>query len=422
MPGFPLLNLGYGLGGLVQGYNNQQSQALQQSLQRLALQQAQGQQNAQSLASLALQAGLLGNNNVQTNPLQGLPQPQSPQVAVSAPQINVPQNPAPQPPPAAQPQTAADNNTPADTGIFDYNDAIAAGRAEAADAAANQQVDPRFVTPASQADMDRVDKVMGTTTSSPPPQSPPAPSQTASAGASDTTSTPAPSGNQQVGIQLPGGQTIDMSTMFKTVDYGKLAQGIAQLAPPGTSQADIFNAVLDLGKLADGDKVQQQQAGLLARALFGGNFKLAAIGQQQEGAMQRVQAQQAGAQQRVETQQAGATGRTQLQQAGAEQRTQEQIASREKMVAAAQELRKRGQDISNSNKQAALSVEQGRAQTAAQQAGRQDAALQISAVRARIGTIKPDAAGNYSDVQQKQLQEYNNQIADIAAKAAGAAP
>lgn len=401
MPGIPLLNIGAALGGLSQGYNQSQQQGLQQALARLQLQQAQGQRNAQSLASLALQAGLLGNNNVQTNPLQSLPQPgASPQVSVNAPQIQLPQNPAPQPPPPGVPvgttnPPVPDNipPQPADADIFDYNDAIAAGRAEAADAASP--------------------------TPTPPPR------QTASAGATDTTSDTSsapPSSNQQVGIQLPGGQTIDMSTMFKTVDYGKLAQGIAQLAPPGTSQADIYEAVLDLGKLADGDKVQQQQAGLLARALLGGNFKLAAIGQQQEGAMARTQLQQSGAQQRVETQQAGATGRTQLQQAGAEQRTQEQIASREKIAAAAQQLRAQGQQIRNANQQQALALRQQAIEVALRNANRGDMAAQVTAIRARISTIKPDAAGNYSDQQQAQLKAFNDQIAAIAANASAAGP
>lgn len=406
MPGIPLLNIGAALGGLSQGYNQSQQQGLQQALARLQLQQAQSQQNAQSLASLALQAGLLGNNNVQTNPLQSLPQPQSPQVAVSAPQINVPQNPAPQPPPAQPPQAG---DQPADTGIFDYNDAIAAGRAEAADASAQ----PVLKAP-SRYDGARLEEQSGTA------QGP----QAASAGASDAsdTSSAPPSGNQQVGIQLPGGQTIDMSTMFKTVDYGKLAQGIAQLAPPGTSQADIYEAVLDLGKLADGDKVQQQQAGLLARALLGGNFKLAAIGQQQEGALQRTQLQQA-----------GATGRTQLQQAGAEQRTQEQtqsresiaqaqIASREKIAVAAQQLRAQGQQIRNANQQQALALRQQAIEVALRNANRGDMAAQVTAIRARISTIKPDAAGNYSDQQQAQLKAFNDQIAAIAANASAAGP
>jgi hypothetical protein len=208
--------------------------------------------------------------------------------------------------------------------------------------------------------------------------------------------------------------------MFKTLDYQKLTQGLARLAPLGTSQADIYEAVADLSKLAEGDKVQQQQAGLLARTLLGGNFKLQGIGMQQSGAEQRVQEQQAGATGRTQLQQAGAGQRTQEQQAGATTRTQMQIDARQKIADASNDLRRRGQDITNANAQARLAEAQQRLQIAVQQAGRQDSALQISAIRARISTIKPDAAGNYNDQQQAQLKAMNEQIEKIAGAAAQA--
>lgn len=408
MPGSPLLNIGTALGGLTSGYNQSQNQAIQQALARLQLQQAQGAQNSQGLAALALQAGLLGNSS--PNPLQSLPTPTASSMPgptpVVAPQINVPQNPAPQPPPPGVPVGTTNPPVPsdvppqpADAGIFDYNDAIAAGRAEAADAKA-QQPQPT------------------------PSPSPPTPGpQSASAGASDTgDTTSAPQTGGSVGIQLPGGQTIDMSTMFKTVDYGKLAQGIAQIAPPGTSQADIFNAVLDLGKLAEGDKVQQQQAGLLLRALVGGNFKLTNTQMQTQAAQQRVNTQAAAAQQRVDTQQTGATGRQSAAIASREKVAQEQIASREKIASQAQDLRRQSMDIRNANQQRALDLRQQAVETAMRNANRGDMATQITAIRARISTIKPDAAGNYSDQQQAQLRTLNDKIAAIAANASAAGP
>lgn len=432
MPGIPLLNLGYGLGGLVQGYQNQQSQGLQQALQRLALQQAQSQSNAQTLAGLALQAGLLnptsggGPLSQISNPLPqtgGAPaaaQPPAagglittgtvPGVAQGTPTQNAfntvagGQPPPPggppgttYPPPPATPVAPQQTFTPPSP--------FSLGEAQSA-----EDYPPIYGPGPGQPNISQAPNQQ----QSPPPPPAPAPQQTDQNGdtssapaRSDSSSAPSPSGGGGVGIQLPSGQVIDMSTMFRQIDYQKLAQGIAQLAPRGTSQADIYAAVVDLGKLADGDKVQQQQAGALLRALVGGDFKLAATGMTTASAERRTAATQAGA---GERQAAGAASRERIAQANRE--------SREKIAADAQQLRRDSMNIRNANDQARIQQSAQRIAISAQNAGRAEIALQIQSLSRQIATIRAQPDGSFTDQQQQQLKALSDRIAGWAAQAA----
>lgn len=392
MPGIPLLNLGYGLGGLVQGYQNQQNQGLQQALQRLQLQQAQSQQNAQGLAALALQAGLL-NNPTQINPLSPI-NVSAPQTAPAAPQPAAPiapqQTPAPQQsftPPS--PYSLDDTRS----ATVDQPPIYGPGPGQP-DTSAVPDPDTSPQQPQQQ----------------PAPAPAPAPSQNGDTSSrSDSSSAPSPGGGGGGGVAavFPNGQSIDISSMFKTIDYQKLAQGIAQLAPRGTSQADIYAAVLDLGKLAEGDKVQQQQAGLIARTLLGGQFKLAATGMADTSRESIAAGHDVAAGQR-----------TAATTASREKIAQEQIAARQEIAAASQQLRRDAQNIRNANDQARIAQSAQRIAISAQNAGRADIALQIQSISRRISTIKPQADGSYTDQQQQQLKAFSDQIATLAAQAA----
>lgn len=432
MPGIPLLNLGYGLGGLVQGYQNQQSQGLQQALQRLALQQAQSQSNAQTLAGLALQAGLL-NNPAQTNPLSPInnaatgPQPLAqpplspnqtglittgtvPGVAQGTPTQNAFNAVAGgQPPPPGGPPGTTYPPLPATQQTYTPPSPYSL------DDTRSGMVDqpPIYAPGPGQPDTSQAPDTPQQQSPPPPPPPPaPAPSQngdTSSAPArSDSSSAPSPgSGGGGVAAVFPNGQSIDISSMFKTIDYQKLAQGIAQLAPRGTSQADIYAAVLDLGKLAEGDKVQQQQAGLIARTLLGGQFKLA-----------NTQMTTAAAQQRVDTQQTGAGQRQQAAIASREKIAQEQIDARKAIADQTLQLRRDAQNIRDKNDQARIAQSAQRIAISAKNAGRAEIALQIQSLSRQIATIKPQADGSFTDQQQQQLKALSDRIAGWAAQAA----
>jgi hypothetical protein len=470
MPGIPL-NIGYGLGGLVQGFNQARSQGLQQAIQQFALQQAQRQQNAQGLAALALQAGLL-NNQTNINPLQGAsgspafsPQPSAATTPAASP-APTPNGgsaaPAPRPTPgtttpAFSPGGFGDINLPllqdpryltgmptpeeaggsATTGL---PSAGSTGQPQLSPAPTDRgdtdTAAPPIPAPRAQAGTPASGVPIGTTVPPPPgsvppqqngdttPTPTPTPSRTSDATPSRSGDTTPTSGGGGGGVQavFPGGQTMDISSMFKTMDYGSLAKGIARLAPPGTSQADIYEAVVDLSKLSEGDKVQQQQAGALLRALVGGDFKLQNTQMTTTAAGERQAAAIAGRENVAGQQIAGRENVAGQQIQSREKITQMNIDARQKIADASNDLRRRGQDISNQNKQAELANQQQRIQISLQQAGRQDAALQISAVRAKISTIKAQLDGSYSDADQKTLKTYNEQIAAIAAKAAAQGP
>lgn len=340
MVGMPLLNLGYGLSGLTQGYNQAQQQAMQLAAQRLALQQAQSQQNAQRLASQYLQSpgfkgfgGMFGGgfNPANINPIS------QPAATGGATPSQAPAPPSQQQPPPAngsngttQPDDAygpwaersqrwqwqggaggTDDDTdaggggnakPSQTSWLSQFNPI--GTAQAAESQAGKDipiVPAPSTTPAPPSDRPqwmatptwagvgagniapqvKVAPRAATTTPDTKPAPGPsgaAPSSTAPSPAPATTSDASSSVDSggQMGITI-GNQTIPLSQFFGSVDYGQIAQGIAKIAPPGTDQADIYQAVVDLSKLAEGNKTQQQQAGLILRELIGHPFKMEEI-------------------------------------------------------------------------------------------------------------------------------------------------
>lgn len=395
MPGIPLLNLGTALGGLAGGWNQARSQGLQQALQQLMQQQYQDQSTGQALASLAAQAGLL--NQPQTPLGQSFPSPQQPPT-VNVANITPPASSSgggaqpgyapplsPGGPPAPGDMTSADEvQLNADAGQDQFG---ATNQAISAAGFGNQT--------ASSGGSDA--------TPIPTPTPTPTPSATPTGSGGGTPSV------SSVGIDMGNGQVIPMSTMFQQMDYQKLAQGIARIAPPGTSQADIYGAVIDLAKLAEGDKVQQQQAGLLMRAMLGGNFRLAEIDRQGQNQMNvanvrgqtsrdvagmNIQGRENVAQMNNATRMAIANQSAQLKQAGMQARSAvqwTQIAQKNQQLA--QQLNIAGQ------REAAQAISQ-----------------QLRALQARIATFKPGPDGNFTDDQQKQLQAINDQIASIGAK------
>lgn len=367
MVGMPLLNLGYGLSGLTQGYNQAQQQAMQLAAQRLALQQAQSQQNAQRLASQYLQSpgfkgfgGMFGGgfNPANINPIS------QPAATGGATPSQAPVPPSQQQPPPANGSVGGDSSTydqwwnnnllggapwsgkvidweraekspPANGagGADDDTDAAGGGNAKPSQTSWLSQFNPIGTAQAaeSQAGKDIPIAPAPSTTPAPPsdrpqwmatptwagvgagniapqvkvaprdvtptPSTQPAPGPSSSAQPEEKPSTKPDAstdagGSGQMGITI-GNQTIPLSQFFGSVDYGQIAQGIAKIAPPGTDQADIYQAVVDLSKLAEGNKTQQQQAGLILRELIGHPFKMEEIKARDADAAARQQSGQA---------------------------------------------------------------------------------------------------------------------------------
>lgn len=332
MVGMPLLNLGYGLSGLTQGYNQAQQQAMQRAAQQLALQQAQSQQNAQRLASQYLQSpgfkGFGGGFNPaniqpiggQQAPIPGVTTPSqapAPPIAQQPPSASPPDNGSapskfggPYYPGSAYPTAPSQDDVP-DSSLKDPQSipldepgpsesmgvpgqAPLTGRTTPL-VEGGRTYPPGVMSP-SELSRWHESKETPATSASPvttTPDTKPAPGPSDAAPSSATPSTaPATTSDASSGtdsgegyaIKIPGGPSIPMSQFFGSVDYGQIAQGIAKIAPQGTDQADIYQAVVDLSKLAEGNKTQQQQAGLILRELIKQPFDLEKInlrGQQQ---------------------------------------------------------------------------------------------------------------------------------------------
>jgi hypothetical protein len=364
-----LLNLGTALGGFTQGYQNAENQRLQNQIRQLALSQALSQQRSQRLAAQYLQSGGFGNL-LNTNTLPGgMPLP-------------LPGGPTPPPPPmpgqpsiAAQPpQTAAAPTEPPvdpSEATFTPPEPTGPDASTGYTASVPGEWKEEYTTPQPSA-------------ASMAPAQRPGP-QTASTGASDAQQAPAPSGGGAGGGDAPPFPML--AQMFQRVDYGKLAQGIARIAPPGTDQADIYQAVIDLAKLAQGDKTEQIQAALIGKELGLLNAR--------DIANMRDQTAQLGIRTRAATAAAGQaaqTGRTELQ-----------VGSREKIAAANLQFRTLAEQRRYDQRAQQL-------QLAAQREGRGQQALQIQRLRAQIATIKPADGVTYSDEQQKQLAQINARI------------
>jgi len=439
MVGIPLMNLGTALGGLTQGYQNYQTNQIQNAIRQLALTQAQRQNQAATLAGLGLSAGLLNQQPMQPISAPG-PQPPPPGTAsppndpgpgghgtpTPAGLATYPPLPTPDQltaPPLLNPNYqgprgnflgAAGSDTPQDTppasggavmapGLFNLNDVLAA-----TDPEATQQPAPAQAPTPQRA----------------PGDPPPAPGDP---------QPPAPASQQQqqppAAQQPPPANTLFISPeqvrdLFSTVDTNKLAQGLARIAPPGTDPATIYEATADLLKLANGNKEQAQQATAVLRAMGynvqmrGQDIRAATAAAGQAAATQRTGMQQAGAERRAEL---GASTRLQVANINAAVRTQ--IAQNNLDFKYFHENRV------DSRFQARMAQTAVRLYQAAIQGGAADLGRQVSDIRAQIMTIKPDAAGTYSPQQEAQLkrlagqlEQYNKALGDAAAAAAQSAP
>lgn len=464
MVGMPLLNLGYGLSGLTQGYNQAQQQAMQLAAQRLALQQAQSQQNAQRLASQYLQSGGFkgfggmfggGFNPANINPIS------QPAATGGATPSQAPAPPSQQQPPPANGSVGGDSSTydqwwnnnllggaPWSGKVVDWERAENSPPNTSPDAAPTKFGSPYYSGPLQGPGQDgdsdqpagfsptgRPYYTPGTdgqtdtpsdkpATSSPPvttaPDTKPAPtsaddspSSTAPSTAPATTSDASSSGGQ-MGITI-GNQTIPLSDFFSSVDYGQMAQGIAKIAPPGTDQADIYQAVVDLSKLAEGNKTQQQQAGLILRELIGHPFKMEEIGARGQIQTSIAAAHDTAAQKRAET---AATSRetvgaghdaTRLQVAQLQQQTQtlNRDAAQARFLANQKRLTKNHQDQ--------LDHQFAVLQNTAAQLGYREISLRMSAIRGEVSTIK-GTAGTFSQAEQDHLAKLDAEFAALAAK------
>ena len=430
MVGIPLMNLGTALGGLTQGFQNYQTNQIQNAIRQLALSQAQRQNQAATLAGLGLSAGLLNQQPMQPISPISAPGPQPPPPGQPS-QPNDPgpgghgtptpaglatYPPLPTPdqltaPPLLNPNYqgprgnflgAAGSDTPQDTppssggavmapGLFNLNDALAAMNPEAT----QQQPAPA---------------------QAPTPQPAPGDPQP-----------PAPASQQQQ--QPPPANTLFISPeqvrdLFSTVDTNKLAQGLARIAPPGTDPATIYEATADLLKLANGNKEQAQQATAVLRAMGynvqmrGQDIRAATAAAGQAAATQRTGMQQAGAEQRAEL---GASTRLQIANINAAVRAQ--VAQNNLDFKYFHEQRV------DSRFQQRMVQTATRLYQAAIQGAASDLGKQVSDIRAQIMTIKPDAAGTYSPQQEAQLkrlagqlEQYNKALGHAAEAAAQSAP
>lgn len=413
MPGFPLLNLGTALGGLVKGYDQQQQDSMRAAIQQLALQQQQRQQAALKLAGLGLQAGLLGQ--------QGLP-----------PSMTAPQQAPPQPPmPGAASVSAQPQPQPS---LPPSDDAIAAQRAGPAQYVTPQGVPtaplrPELTGPNAIVDPDEATSIEAMdaveagqneglpTVGKRPSAAAPSPAPKAAAPQDASASTPASDSGagHEVYATLPGGQEMSITNLFHTIDMGHVAQGLAKLAPPGTDPATIFEATQALVKLSEGDKTQQMQAAYLAK-LMGINM--------QTQSRERVAGMQTQSRENI----AGQQIQSREKIAGQNITSREGIAaanraSREEIAQAKNDLTMAVQDRIDAR--AKQRIDQGAERIRAAAANSQDKNLRARAntMADQIKAIKPDALGNFTPAQQQQLNNLRaglGQIADQLAQSANA--
>jgi hypothetical protein len=433
MPGFPL-NLETILGGVTQGWNQSQDTALRQAIQRMALQQQQQQRQAQTLAGLGLQAGLLNTqpmspitNSPQLPPSQPTAQPPMPgQPSVPAPSATSwsQPNPAPQaqagtpapgvpigttfpPPPGATPAPA---NMPPPPATPDQ-----AGAAGFPEGGAAVPADSGYGDPGS---MPFLQRRAANNLPVPPEGDTKGPAGTESGRgndsgppASDSTLTISRDKSDSSGaagtpsLTFPNGQSMPVPDFFRQIDTTKIAQGLAKLAPPGTDPAEIYEATAALLKLSSGNKEEQIQAALLGKAL-GGQYSLARTQMADEsrervatsGQQSREKIAEGSQQTRLDVANLNAQTRLQVAQMSAQARSDLEVFKQSKI------------DVRS---KARLDQGAARMQQAAQNAQAGNLAKEISGIRGQMSAVKPDAGGNYTDEQQQQLKGYADQLARI---------
>lgn len=431
MVGIPLMNLGNALAGLTQGYQNYQTNALNNAIRQLQLSQAQRQQQAATLAGLGLSAGLLNQQPGANAPIQPISSPQPPPPGQpSQPAAGTP------PPPAVPVGTTVPLGTPGpgQPGFTPPADATPApadlpppdpGFPEGG------QTDPGDPSKAADKDYRDLPDMRRKTLQQPPPQpQQPAPASPAAQQQPPAASTPAAGTSpQDVTVALPGGQSVNISDLFSTLDTSKLAQGLAKLAPAGTDPATIYEATSDLLKLANGNKEQQIQAATLG--------KLLGIQMQVQGRSDVAEKHEAAATGRTEMTTTAAGQRTEAQQAGADRRAQ--LAANTRLAVANINAYVKTQTASanldfkyyaegQKDQRAAARLQQGtdKLLLAARQANALDVSREVGTIRAQLQTIKPDASGAYSPEQQAQMAKYAKRLdqlnQQLAADAAAVDP
>ena len=397
MPGVPLLNLGTALGGLVNGYQNYQQNNLANLVRQLQLQTAQRQAAGQSLAGQALAAGLLGQQETPTSPLQMLPgqgagtPPPSPSGGGAQPGYAPPLPGAP-PMPNGGAATAWSPQQGQQVGSTPPIFQQALPPPPSTIAGPDTGLPPGGqAAPGSGGDSD-ASIIPGTQTyAAPATQDEKTPAAPASGDGGDRGSVGQPPAGQSAAagdntahtqyVSLPGGQTLSVPDLFQTMDPGKLAQRIATIAPPGTDPATILEATQDLVKLSNGNKEQQIQAGYLAK-LLGAQVSLS-------NTATRTASQERIAAGREQSQQTIAAGHD----AAAMARTQATNQARADLEAFKQ---------GKLDARAADRIQQGTYKLAlqAQQAGQAALAKQLSAINTQIRAIQAQMAGNNPDDAQ----------------------
>jgi hypothetical protein len=291
--------LGAGLTGLMQGFDQQQQQALRAQALRQALQQFQQQQQAKSLVGSALLGGPIPGLGGQQMPIGGMG-------GAPMPGVVAPTSPA---------------GMPAGGGLLRPSGLPAPGS-------------PAPERPVMGGGVPGVGAGagMGTATAPIMPFTPAAPAAAAAApaqqvqedaGSEPMAAQPADTTQGGLGSQGGGGGLGDIAGLMRRIDPQAIAQAIHKARPDASPEA-VAMATEEMYKMAESDKSAQQNAMLLMRAL-GIQHQDMRFTAGQEGQDRRLGVREAGADRRLTTRETAIDARQEQRLARLAQSTNPQL-------------------------------------------------------------------------------------------------